>query len=288
MNATGAAAETRLEKAVRAWNVEAERITETPTSIVALGRRGKLPVVIKIIKFRGDEWSSGQVLEWFDGKGAVRVYDHIDGAMLLECADPGTSLASALPSGGDRWAAEVLGDVVATMAPRTPARGAPTVQEWGEGFERYLSSGDRRLSRGVVSEARRVYSRLCTSQTRPRLLHSDLHHGNALFDSGRGWLAVDPKGVIGEPEYEVGATLRNPLELPDLFTDPAVIRSRVEVLARVACLDRSRILAWAFAQTVLSTIWLVEDGIVVEPNHPWIVLAEVIRPMLEPIDRVVV
>ena len=32
---------------------------------------------------------------------------------------------------------------------------------------------------------------------------------NVRFDSGRGWLAIDPKGVFGELEYEVGAVVRN-------------------------------------------------------------------------------
>jgi hypothetical protein len=31
------------------------------------------------------------------------------------------------------------------------------------------------------------------------------------------WIAVDPKGVIGEIEYEIGASLRNPYENPEIF-----------------------------------------------------------------------
>ena len=29
------------------------------------------------------------------------------------------------------------------------------------------------------------------------LLHGDLHHWNILSDADRGWMAIDPKGVIG-------------------------------------------------------------------------------------------
>ena len=42
------------------------------------------------------------------------------------------------------------------------------------------------------------------------LLHGDLQHYNVLLDKDRGWVAIDPKGVVGELEYEVGALLRNP------------------------------------------------------------------------------
>jgi streptomycin 6-kinase len=54
---------------------------------------------------------------------------------------------------------------------------------------------------------------LCSSQRYRRLLHGDLHHGNVLHDSERGWVAIDPKGVLGEPEYEIGVALRNPIEI---------------------------------------------------------------------------
>jgi streptomycin 6-kinase len=36
------------------------------------------------------------------------------------------------------------------------------------------------------------------------LLHGDLHHHNILLDHKRGWIAIDPKGVIGHPGLEVG------------------------------------------------------------------------------------
>jgi streptomycin 6-kinase len=43
----------------------------------------------------------------------------------------------------------------------------------------------------------------------------DVNH--ILFDIERRWIAVDPKGVIGEIEYEIGASLRNPYENPEIF-----------------------------------------------------------------------
>jgi len=93
-------------------------------------------------------------------------------------------------------------------------------------------------------------------------------------------VAIDPKGVVGELEYEVGAALRNPYERPDLFTDPAVIRKRVNCFVRELGLDAARIVAWAFAQAVLSAVWLVEDGFTIEADNGTIALALALRPML--------
>ena len=59
-------------------------------------------------------------------------------------------------------------------------------------------------------------------------------HQNALLDAQRGWLAIDPKGVVGELAYEVGAELRNPIARPELFAAPAVIARRAEHFAGVS------------------------------------------------------
>jgi streptomycin 6-kinase len=106
-----------------------------------------------------------------------------------------------------------------------------------------------------------VYQDLTLSQGTTMLLHGDLQHYNVLFDHERGWVAIDPKGVVGELEYEVGALLRNPFELPELYTNAAIFNRRLEILTDLLHLDHSRALNWARAQSVLSRIWTIEDSI---------------------------
>ncbi len=101
-----------------------------------------------------------------------------------------------------------------------------------------------------------------------------------LFDSTRGWLAIDPKGVVGEVEFEIGATLRNPFERPDLFVSAAIVERRLARLARRLNINLARALEWGFAQAVLSAIWSLEDGFTVEADAPVLRLATAIRPML--------
>ena len=43
----------------------------------------------------------------------------------------------------------------------------------------------------------------------PLLLHGDLHPGNLLWASQRGWVAIDPQPVVGDAAYEAGAVLRS-------------------------------------------------------------------------------
>ncbi len=76
----------------------------------------------------------------------------------------------------------------------------------------------------------------------------------------RGWLAIDPKGVVGEAAYEVGASLRNPIEDARLFANSGIILRRVAIFAERLGFDRDRLIGWCFAQVVLATIWSLEDG----------------------------
>jgi streptomycin 6-kinase len=42
------------------------------------------------------------------------------------------------------------------------------------------------------------------------VLHGDLHHGNILDFGTRGWLAIDPKGLLGERGFDYANIFTNP------------------------------------------------------------------------------
>ena len=270
----------RLQEYARQWDVIVDEEVETGTSFIAFGTRGGAGVVLKVSKAR-DEWHSGQILAAFGGHGTVRVYEHTGGAVLLERVEPGTSLSEIVFSGREGEAVDILAHVIREMtrAP-LPESDAPSVEEWGVSFERYLQSDDQQIPRGLVTSAQSLYADLCASQKQPRLLHGDLHHYNVLLDARRGWLAIDPKGVVGELEYEIGAALRNPYDRPELFTSPEIIQERVARFAPALNVDPTRVRAWGFSQAVLSAVWSVEDGEAVTPEDARLLLASALRPIL--------
>jgi streptomycin 6-kinase len=111
-----------------------------------------------------------------------------------------------------------------------------------------------------------LFAELLGSSAEPVILHGDLHHNNILRD-GDAWLAIDPKGVLGEAAYETGALLRNPASriaiTPNL---PQLLARRVDLLAEQLDLPRDRLAAWGEAQAVLSAWWTIEDG---GPDRDW-------------------
>jgi streptomycin 6-kinase len=205
------------------------------------------------------------------------VHEHAAGAVLLERLVPGTPLVTLVLGGRDDEATEVLAALLRRMSPGDPPAGCATVEAWGLGFERYLATNDARIARELVLLAQRVHSELAAAQREPALLHGDLQHYNVLRDEHRGWIAIDPKGVIGELEYEIGASLRNPYERSDLIALPEVIERRLGIYYAALGIDVDRARAWAFAQAVLSAIWSIEDGHTVNANTAALRLASAIE-----------
>lgn len=283
----------RIQRHAREWGVIIGDTIETQSSVIAFGNRDVIgsgnrdnqDVVLKVVKQPGDEWRSGEVLAAFNGNGVARVHEQAPGAVLLERLRPGNSLVEKALNGRDEEATSILADVIQQMStaerksPKLPAAlpHCPTVHDWAKGFERYVATGDDQIPIDLVAAGQRVYLRLCASQRRTRLLHGDLQHYNVLFDADRGWLAIDPKGVVGELEYEIGAVLRNPSEL---FASSSIVERRLNQFTSTLNLDYERALAWGFAQAVLSAIWEIEDGFQVEATNSSLRLARVIQPML--------
>ena len=270
----------RLNQYAATWKVDVGAVVHAPVSLVAYGTRDGQPVVLKVIKEPGDEWWSGEVTSAFEARGMARVYEYAGGALLLERLRPGQPLTRIAAAGNDDEATGVLARLVAAMSPAEPPPHAPRVEQWVEGFDRYAESGDRRIESALVADARDTFAELAESQRGARLLHGDLQHSNVLLDETRGWVAIDPKGVIGEIEYEFGAMLRNPAERPDLFTDRGTIERRVDRFASELGLDRRRIVAWAFAQAVLSAVWDIEDGGASGWDQRMVALARVLRAVM--------
>ena len=267
----------RIAERVKAWGVRAERAVATETSALVFGARDGKPVVVKIAREPGDEWHGGEIAAAFGGRGVVQVHDHAAGAVLLERLVPGTPLVTLALEGRDDEATEILAALLRRMSPGDPPAGCATVEAWGLGFARYLAKNDAQIPRELVLHAQRVYSELAAAQREPALLHGDLQHYNVLRDERRGWVAIDPKGVVGELEYEIGAALRNPNERPDLCASPEAIERRLEIFYAALGIDVDRARAWAFAQAVLSAIWSVEDGRAVDGNNAALRVARAIE-----------
>jgi streptomycin 6-kinase len=223
-----------------------------------------------------------EALRLYEGRGIARLLDAEPelGALLLERLTPGVPLATLED---DEAATAIAAGVMRQLWRPAPAAHAfPTVERWSRGLERLRASfdgGTGPFPGRLVEQAERLFSDLLGSMAEPVLLHGDLHHYNILSAEREPWLALDPKGVVGEPAYEVGAFLRNPvpqlMEIPDLGK---VLARRVDQFAEELELDRARLVGWGMAQAVLSAWWTFEDH--GRPGATGITVAELLADQL--------
>ncbi len=206
-------------------------------------------------------------LRVYDGRKAVRVLesDAEQGILLLEHIMPGTPLTTLASDEHDDEATTICSLLMRDLWRLVPPGFAlQTVADWSKSFgvirERF-GGGSGVLPHALLDKAERIYAEYLAAPTGQVLLHGDLHHDNILLDTDDHWLAIDPKGLIGEPEYEVGSNLRNLWQDRYTIANPKrTIERRIEIFADILGFDKERLRNWGFAQTMLSAWWTIEDG----------------------------
>lgn len=217
-----------------------------------------------------------EALLLFDGRGIVRLLevDLEQAVFLLERLVPGTPLTCITDDEqATSIAAQVMGQLWRPVPPEHPF---PSVSDWAAGLKRMrdqFGGSCGPFPPAIVDAAESLFAELIDSMAEPVLLHGDLHHGNILASERQPWLSVDPKGVVGEPEYEAGALLRNPMPQLLSWSNPErTLARRVDQYSEELGFDRDRLIGWGLAQAVLAAWWSYEDH-----GHgwePWIVCAE--------------
>jgi streptomycin 6-kinase len=204
-------------------------------------------------------------LQCFDGRGAVRLLevDLQKGIMMIERASPGQPLSVLEDDDQTTRMAAVLMQRLWRAAPE--CEDLPSLTKWSSGFGRMrerFNGETGPLSEALVERAEKLYAELISSTASPMLLHGDLHHDNIVSARREAWLALDPKGVTGDPAFEPAALLYNPIPAIQSASDAkSILERRIEILADVLGFRRQRIRNWAFAQGMLSAWWCIEDGV---------------------------
>jgi len=253
-----------IAEASRRWDLtDIHPVPNLSYNFVAYANWAEKPVVLKL-GVPNDELSSGiAALRFYDGRGACRLLaaDPGKGMLLLERLLPGV-MASTLQD--DEGATRIAADVMSQLWRPVPENRGDFIQlrDWFDGFERLrdrFDGGTGPLPEALVETAESLSWDLLADNKDETLLHGDFHHYN-LLESERGWLAIDPKGVIGPQAYEVGPLLINPVEHFLCARDPiAQTTRRVAILSEVLGMERERIRNWGICHSVLSACWSLED-----------------------------
>jgi streptomycin 6-kinase len=137
------------------------------------------------------------------------------------------------------------------------------LSDWFDGLKKLrarFNGGTGPLDTKLVERVEGSVKDFFAENHKPVLMHGDFHHYNIL-SSERGWLVIDPKGVIGPACYEVGPFLINPwgdfLESPNHHQ---MTERRIAILHEHLGFERERIREWGLAHSILSCWWSMESN----------------------------
>ncbi len=235
------------------WHLQPDgEALHTPSSDLLPVRSGERAAMLKIAH-NAEERRGNGVMVWWAGRGAAQVYAHDGAALLMERLDVRPSLLDMVAAGQDDEATRILCQAAARLPRARPWPELPTLRHWFASLEAVAAAAG-----GIFATALSTARALLDAPQEVGVLHGDIHHANLLHSPSRGWLLIDPKGLIGERGFDYANILCN----PDLATAaaPGRLVRQAHIISETATLDPERVLRWALAYAGLSAAWHLEDG----------------------------
>ena len=265
-----------IDEASDRWGLtDIQHVPNLSYNFVAFAKRAKEDVMLKIGIPNPELNSEMAALKLFDGDGACQLLacDEERGFLLLERLNPGTVLADITD---DDERTNIAIDVMQKIwrpldsGSSLALRVLPAAEQQAVRLQSFIQLSDwfdelktvrPKFDGGTGPFPKKIFERVESvlpelfADENVKLIHGDFHHFNILL-SERGWLAIDPKGVIGPAGYEIGPLMINPWgSLSDGVSFKAQTKRRMSILSERLGWEQETILNWATAHAVLSTWW---------------------------------
>ncbi|WP_226035175.1 aminoglycoside phosphotransferase family protein [Aquibacillus saliphilus] len=241
------------------WSIKVQEPYSLSINFVAPAIKGNLEeVVVKICVSEEEFLDEWEALQLFAEKGIVQLIDSDKQGriIILEKLSPGHSLAEVTD---DEEACLIAANVMKELSARAPVdTRIPTTKSREDQLHKLAEehpNGVGPISNATLNKARRIFKYLNNTTNQQMLLHGDFHHYNVLSSGDGLWTAIDPKGLIGEIEYDLIQYMLNKLPNKGAYQ---VIEKRVDIFTKELDLDKERLLLWGYCHTVLATAWTVD------------------------------
>jgi streptomycin 6-kinase len=213
------------------------------------------PAVLKINFPEPEGEREPDALGHWDGEGALRLLGRYDErrALLVERCEPGTRLWETRD--GDEVTRIVAGLLRRLWSPPGEDHPFRLLSDAAADWADELPVGWERLGRpyeeSLLDEAVAFLREAGPAQGDQVVLHQDLHGGNVLQARREPWLAIDPKPLVGEREFDTASFLRDRRwELRNTPLASTTVRRRLDLLAAELDLDRDRMRGWGIAHAL--------------------------------------
>ena len=256
---------TLLSTAADRWSLEIGELFagSNVSFVVRVTRRDGSPAVLKLNYPEAETEHEPDALRHWDGRRAVRFIDDAPDirAILMERLEPADLLSTQDEAVALEIGAGILRDFRGSPPPHHSFRELDRLakERWQPEI-RIRAAMLGRPERSLVDYAIGQIDELVGTTTESVVLHQDLHAGNILFSADRGWLAIDPKPLVGDPAFDAASLLRDRRDQLASDPDPGRrVRRRLDALASLLDLNKQRMRGWG---VVHALAWgMGEDGI---------------------------
>jgi streptomycin 6-kinase len=219
---------------------------------VAAERADGTRAVLKLNFPEEETAQEADALVFWDGEGAVRLLEHDRerDALLMERCEPGTQLWEVEDDEATEIAAGVLGRLWRPAPAGHPFRPlADEARRWAAQLPDEWEALGRPFERALLDAVVAFVEAAAGDQGEQVVLHQDFHGGNVLR-SGDDWVAIDPKPLVGEREFDAASLLRDRRWLFARAGFEGRIRRRLDVLESELGLDRDRLRGWGITHAL--------------------------------------
>lgn len=197
----------------------------------------------------------------YNGRRFCRVFDADmeSGVILEECVQPGDPLRKE--SSLDKRLSVFCSLYKDLHIPPTNEEIYPTYSEWVGRITEYMSKRqDCKELYLYMKKAKDICLSVSALYSQKMLLHGDFHHDNILLGNDGKYVIIDPKGVIGDPVFDVPRFILN--EFGDEITTELdkKINDIISILEKSLHIPNDILRQCLFVETAMGICWMVEDG----------------------------
>lgn len=228
-------------------------------NLVFFGRTGEgAPIVLKAAPEAGPLASEAAALNGFGVARAAAVLTALpeEGLLLTERLQPGRRLSEVAT---EREALDIVAGLFRAGWPAAPELPLDDLATFTRSLER-AAEAPGQLDGDLLRAASVMLRSLLAAPGPVRMLHGDLHYDNILTDAAQGYRLIDPKGLRGDPGFDLGYLVSRTMPLGrDALPLAQAVELRLRVLTESFAIERGRLAAWAFVAAALSAAWTQED-----------------------------
>lgn len=259
-----------INHSIDKWGIEELSLIQSYSANLVFKGYSRLygPIVMKFGRDYGEFSSEVAMLQSFNNEAVSKLFevDHENMIFIMEAVEPGEELSTEKNMTLRLDAFSTLHKLLhqgeeSVFAHNKQTYDYRTYEEWVTRITMYIKNrnGWEEVA-SHMERAEKLFYELSESNSEMHLLHGDLHYYNILKGQ-KGYKAIDPKGVIGDPLFDTPRYILN--EFCDEEDDSKIdetVTVVIDVISRSLGFEKNDLRKALYIEGTMAMCWNVESG----------------------------